>query len=138
MRNFIKKKMGFTHRSTFYTITPATNSNIFMQSRTSNLDFLPASGPIEARQFFEIQARARPEKLEPAWQLSSRENDQSAMTSSRRGRSHSYYVSSRSGNPAKYFSNGTTRNLRACSSHCSLNTERQAGKLRMPILQSLV
>ena len=43
---------------------------LFHQSRkhylslTENLDFTPASGPIEAGQFSKIQARSRPEKPE--------------------------------------------------------------------------
>ena len=38
-------------------------------SFAENFDFAPASGPIETRQFFKFQARARPEKLEPGCQL---------------------------------------------------------------------
>ena len=38
-------------------------------SFTENLDFAPASGAIEARQFFKNQARTRPEKPEPERQL---------------------------------------------------------------------
>ena len=43
------------------------------------------------------------------------------------------------GIPLSIFPNGTQRvNLPACFPHCSFNAERQAEKLRIPILKSLV
>ena len=42
----------------FLCLIPAIEKTL---SLTENLDFTPASGPIEVRQFFKIQTRARPE-----------------------------------------------------------------------------
>ena len=39
-------------------LIPASEKTL---SLTENLDFTPASGPIEVRQFFKIQTQARPE-----------------------------------------------------------------------------
>ena len=85
------KKILIKKENEFYpsTVTPVTNSSIHTKCSLSfipeiaktlwlskNLNFAPASGPIEARQFFKIQDRSRPaldptrpEKPESDWQL---------------------------------------------------------------------
>ena len=69
--------MSFTHpqslqlRTAIYGILFA----LLQQSRLKTtplaeiVDFAPTSGPIEAQQFFKIQAQTRPEKPDPHWQL---------------------------------------------------------------------
>ena len=61
--------------------------------------------------------------------LPSRESDQCA-TRARLGVARYLSTTPRWGNFASAFPNGTsTVNLPACSSHCPINAERQAGKL---------